>query len=496
MTSRVNYYILQQGFRPLTVPASQRLTAARVTIYSRVYPSYATLSQKGEEHAELDRRLPPVRQRNKPVATGLERVPASVILRNLFIGLILSSPTLSNVGFKLLDKMAHSRSTLFNPDANPVLRAIVKPLFYDQFCAGRDQKEVLKTRDSIRRLGYAGVILCYGKEIQISRSNELHSTGRTCVDQALEVEQWKDGNLRTLDMVGEGNWIGLKLTGAGPGVANALMNNHSPPPEMVTAMDAICQKARSQKCRLWIDAEQQVFQTAIDCWTIDLMRKYNTNGTALVYNTIQAYLKSSRDKLKHQLSLAAREDWTLAIKLVRGAYIANEQRERIHDTKEHTDESYNTIVADVLSGKNLGFSESIEQKFPKIALFLAGHNPESVAKAWNLIQDLSVKRELKVLPDFGQLQGMADVLGCRLLQKCDDVRASSETLICSDDASWEKKAVVVPELFKCLTWGSTQECMQYLLRRLVENQGGADRMRDGMRAYRQELGRRWFGKLV
>ena len=288
------------------------------------------------------------------------------------------------------------------------------------------------------------------------------------------------------------------------------MNNQIPPPEFVTAMDAICQKARSQKCRLWVDAEQQVFQTTIDRWTIDLMRKYNTNGTVLVYNTIQAYLKSSRDKLKHQLSLAAAENWTLAIKLVRGAYIANDQREKIHDNKKDTDESYNSLVADALSGKHLGFSESTGQKFPKIALFLAGHNPETVSKAWDLIQELSAKKELKVLPDFGQLQGMADVLGCRLLQQCDDLKPREDTVLrkkCSgnpqqnstrfDDASWEKKKVIgVPEVFKCLTWGSIQECMQYLLRRLVENQGGADRMRDGMIAYRQELKRRWFGKSI
>ena len=290
--------------------------------------------------------------------------------------------------------------------------------------------------------------------------------------------------------------IRSRLTGAGPGVANALMNNQIPPPEFVAAIDAICQKAKSQKCRLWIDAEQQVFQTAIDRWTIDLMRKYNTEGTALVYNTIQAYLKSSRDKLKYQLSLAAMENWTLAIKLVRGAYIANDKRESIHDTKEHTDQSYNSIVADALSGRNFGFSKPSGKKVPKLALFLAGHNPETVSKAWNLIQDLSVKKKLKVVPEFGQLQGMADVLGCRLLQKSDDMKARSESLSRCGDASREKKVVIIPEVFKCLTWGSIQECMQYLLRRLVENQGGVDRMKDGMSAYRQELGRRWFGKSV
>lgn len=257
------------------------------------------------------------------------------------------------------------------------------------------------------------------------------------------------------------------------------MNNEPPPAEFVSAMDSICQRAASQGCRLWVDAEQQTFQAAIDRWTIDLMRRYNVNGTALVYNTLQAYLKSSGEKLTYQASLAAKENWTLAIKLVRGAYIANDQREKIHDTKQHTDDSYNGIVASMLSGTGLGLSGPP----PSMALFLAGHNPESVTRAWDLIQSLSAEGELKVLPDFGQLQGMADELSCRLLQKCEDAHTTRAPAVAQ---------VVVPKAYKCLHWGSIQECMQYLLRRLVENQGGADRMRDGMAAYRQELWRRAF----
>ena len=78
------------------------------------------------------------------------------------------------------------------------------------------------------------------------------------------------------------------------------MKNEDAPQEFVEAMDQICQAARAKNARIWIDAEQQILQTAIDSWTINVMRKYNRDGRVLVYNTIQAYLKSSRDKLKHQ----------------------------------------------------------------------------------------------------------------------------------------------------------------------------------------------------
>lgn len=246
-------------------------------------------------------------------------------------------------------------------------------------------------------------------------------------------------------------------------------------------MDRICQKAQAQGCRLWIDSEQQTVQRGIDAWTIPLMRKYNVGDKALVYNTLQSYLKQSRTKLKAQLAAAQSEGWTLAIKLVRGAYIDSDPRERIHDTKEETDASYNGIVHDLLSGTNLGFEGASSP--PKVQLFLAGHNPASVGAAIDLMQTLSAAGKLRTIPEFGQLQGMADELGCSALQRADALREKA-----TREAG--KGTVAVPLIYKCLTWGTVQECMQYLLRRAVENSGGTARMKDGYAAYLGELKRR------
>lgn len=264
-------------------------------------------------------------------------------------------------------------------------------------------------------------------------------------------------------------------------MTEALLQSKDPPQEFINAMGAVCENALVRDCRVWIDAEHQAVQAAIDRLTIDLMRRYNNRqpGTALVYNTIQAYLKGSRIKLRDQLARANREGWTLGVKLVRGAYIRSDPRNLIHDTKEETDQSYNGIVRDLLSGTNLGFDPD---RFPQMQLFLAGHNPHSVAAASRLIHDLAAQKRLKVIPDFGQLQGMADELGCELLQHCGQ---REEEVSTSSGAR-----VVVPKVYKCLHWGSVQECMQYLVRRVVENRGGADRMRDGMSGYVSELKRR------
>ncbi|EME79814.1 uncharacterized protein MYCFIDRAFT_190569 [Pseudocercospora fijiensis CIRAD86] len=407
---------------------------------------------------------------------------------------MFTSPIMFKAGFTILDTIANSRSKILNPDANPVLRAVVKPLVYDQFCAGTNQKEIFKTRDQIRKMGYAGVILCYGRETVVDSSNKARATGaESAATKDAGLNMWKNGNLATLDMAGSGDWLGIKLTGAGSEAVKALLADSAAPESFVGAMDEICAKARARNCRIWIDSEQSAVQTAIDRWTIDLMRRWNRDGHALVYNTLQAYLKESRSKLKSQLSLADRERWTLAIKLVRGAYIAHDQRSLIHDSKQDTDDSYNSIVRDLLSGTNLGFHP---ENFPSVQLFLAGHNPESVSRAWNLIQQLSGKGELKVVPDFGQLQGMADELGCKILQRCEELEEKRKAEGDSGGGGGGGGGVVVPRVYRCLTWGSIQECMQYLLRRLVENQGGADRMRDGMFEYYGELKRRVFGRLM
>jgi hypothetical protein len=104
---------------------------------------------------------------NANEALSLARLPTSNILRNLFLGSFFASPLLFKFGFTILQRVATSRSIILNPDKNPLLRAIVKPLIYDQFCAGKDKQEVTETIARIKSIGFSGVILCSGKEIEL-----------------------------------------------------------------------------------------------------------------------------------------------------------------------------------------------------------------------------------------------------------------------------------------------------------------------------------------
>lgn len=117
----------------------------------------------------------------------------------------------SGPGLAVMRTIADSKSALLDPDHNPVLRGVLKPLIYDQFCAGTTKDEVHRTAASIRNLGFAGVILTYGRELQINEKKGLVGLGREAVSQKSEdIKKWRDGNLKTLDMLQPGDWLAIK----------------------------------------------------------------------------------------------------------------------------------------------------------------------------------------------------------------------------------------------------------------------------------------------
>lgn len=265
------------------------------------------------------------------------------------------------------------------------------------------------------------------------------------------------------------------MTGAGPRVAESLKHWTPFPDQFRKAIRKICELAQAKGCRVWIDAEQQAFQDGIDHLAIDLMRVYNTGAKPVVYNTIQAYLKDSRLRLHRQLQLSVDEGWTLAIKLVRGAYLGSDDRSRIHDTKAETDESYNGIASGILRRAFPGYPLCAPRR-PALELVLAGHNHKSARDARDLAQKLEAAGLLRTKPEFAQLQGMADDMRSELLNTRRATRSE-----------W------TPLVYKHLTWGSLQDCMLYLGRRAQENQGATQALPSGPDVF-AELKRRLLQK--
>ncbi|OLN86597.1 putative proline dehydrogenase, mitochondrial 2 [Colletotrichum chlorophyti] len=410
----------------------------------------------------------------------LSVLPLHMIIRSLLTSTISSSPILLPPSLWIISALAHTTNPVLNPDRNPLLRFLLKHTFYAQFCAGENPTEVTRTIARLKDIGFTGVILGYAKEVVLTDSQAQDfalcmegKTAQECVDN--EIMPWAEGTLETVRLAQPGDFVALKFTGAGRQALHSLSEHLPPSTAMADAIDSICSLATERGVRLLFDAEQAALQPGIDDWAVDYMRKYNTvPGNAIVYNTYQAYLKSTPLTLRHHLRTAQAEGFTLGVKLVRGAYIGSDPRHLIHDTKADTDVAYDSIAESLLR-RQWGDVLQGDSHMPPVSLVLASHNAESVRRARTICDT----GEAKIQVAFAQLQGMADEVSCELLP------SKSPAGVREKHAG--SRAV---DAYKYLVWGSTGECMKYLLRRAHENRDAVQRTRDGRNAVWHELVRR------
>lgn len=240
---------------------------------------------------------------------------------------------------------------------------------------------------------------------------------------------------------------------------------------MLDSLHQISSACKERKARLLLDAESQHYQFGITRTSLELMRVHNRDGHAVVYNTYQAYLKSTPDTLSKHLDFASKDGFTLGLKLVRGAYLDTEKRSLIHDSKTHTDYAYNGIAHGALRQVLGEFGTDDGRPFPSVELVLAGHNMESVMTAHELHQQ-RLRDGLPTVPVmFAQLQGMADRVSLELLYQ-------------------QRTKGGDPQVYKCSTWGSLAECLGYLSRRATENRDAASRTVEEYIALKAEAKRR------
>lgn len=313
-----------------------------------------------------------------------------------------------------------------------------------------------------------------------------YEAAEACIRQ--EITPWKLGTLETVKLAGPDDFVALKFTGAGSQALFDLKQEADPSPALKEAIDSICDLAAARGIRLLFDAEQQAIQAGIDAWTLSYMRKYNgkTPGKAVIYGTYQAYLKATPRILASHLAIARKENFTLGVKLVRGAYLGSDPRHLMHDTIHDTHNAYNGIASSLATRT---YSPPLqaqdgETEFPPVNVVLAGHNHTSVRK----IQDIRTRQAQTGQEQtdlvYAQLQGMADQITCELA-------LAGKNAVGEDGKT--RTDVDVPKTYKYLVWGTTGECMKYLLRRANENKEAVQRTRDGRDAMTREVARRVKG---
>ncbi|CRG90202.1 hypothetical protein PISL3812_07245 [Talaromyces islandicus] len=422
-------------------------------------------------------------------------LPLSTIVRSLSVTTVTSVPALLTPALASLSFVAESKAKVLDPDYNSILKAALRQTIYSQFCAGETPHEVETTISDLKGLGYAGVILGYGREVVMDEdearaleSREAHEVKRIdTARQAREVLEWKEGTMQTLALAQEGDFVALKFTGAGREALSHLIHGLPPSAELAQAITDICDRARDRGVQLLFDAEQHAVQSTIDAWVLGLQRKYNRTFSlqdkprALVYGTYQAYLRSTPDTLASHLAAASEEGFVLGVKLVRGAYLGSDPRHLFWENKDGTDQSYDAIARALITrqyGPGLRPSDPQSQEFPQADLVLATHNRKSIEKARALRNDQVRHKRPMIEMVYGQLQGMADDISCQLVHESATTRYEGNAL------------EEIPKPYKYLVWGTVGECTKYLLRRGRENRDAASRTRDTRNAMFAEVKRR------
>lgn len=145
----------------------------------------------------------------------------------------------------------------------------------------------------------------------------------------------------------------------------------------------VARQAKQVGVRLLVDAEQTWLQPAIDRFAELLSSEFNfePDGPPVVYNTVQAYLKSAPERTKAYLARADREGWAPGIKLVRGAYVESEAKRALKEGRENpvwpdkasTDRCYDS-VASLLTER---ICEEAHKGSSRTGAFFATHNGTS-----------------------------------------------------------------------------------------------------------------------
>src|SRR5436190_12299797 len=167
-------------------------------------------------------------------------------------------------------------------------------------------------------------------------------------------------------------------------------------------MYRICEDASEKGIGILVDAEESWIQDPVDRLTMEMMEVFNKEKP-IVYNTIQLYRHDRLQFLKLSHDIAQRQNFILAIKLVRGAYMEKERAraaERgypspIQPNKEHTDRDYNRTIRYCIDNIN------------NIAFIVASHNEDSNLLAAELLDEKGLLHNHPHV-HFSQLYGMSD----------------------------------------------------------------------------------------
>ena len=224
-------------------------------------------------------------------------------------------------------------------------------------------------------------------------------------------------------------------------------------------MFRICAAAAENGIGVLVDAEESWIQDPVDRLVIEMMEIFNKEKP-IVYNTIQLYRHDRLSFLRLSHTIAKQQDFILAVKLVRGAYMEKERLRAVQNNypspiqndKSFTDGDYNAAVAYCIDHLN------------EIAVIIASHNEYSNLHAAEILDTKGIAHNHPHV-HFSQLYGMSDNITFNLA-----------------DAGYS--------VSKYLPFGPIREVIPYLMRRAQENSSLNGQTSRELLLIRKELERR------
>ena len=284
-----------------------------------------------------------------------------------FLFRIISNKSLTNIGKKALQIALKLRL--------PIL-FLVKRTVFEQFCSGESLDDSFETVQRLydknvkSYLSYSVEGLENEKSYDLSLKEVLNSIEFVAKNNIIDFTVFKPtaiANSKILQKVSEKKILDEK--------ENELYG------KALERFDTICNLAHKKGVKMLVDAEESWIQDPIDEIVLKMMMKYNKHE-AIIYNTAQMYRHDRLNYLNRLKNIAEKEKFFIGIKLVRGAYIEQENKRAIKnnykspicDSKNLTDTNFNNGASFILSNLNI------------FSLFSGTHNEESIYKIIDIMK--------------------------------------------------------------------------------------------------------------
>lgn len=304
------------------------------------------------------------------------------LLNSLFVYSVCSSKHLVSLAPRVLDITK-------NTPLQPLLNAVIRRTFFEQFCAGETLPQAMKTVGSLHENGI-NTIVDFTIEADTSGEASFYQCVSTYTSllKSIIVSSHYTNSIIALKL---SSFFDISLLRHWSSSGDGPINDNGSVDTSYLGMrfiKSLVSTASLNGVKITIDAEQSEIQPIINKIALALSQEFNKN-TVVVINTYQAYLTNVFDTLLSDYTHSKVNEYLLGVKLVRGAYMVSEPPGVIHKSKYDTDVSYNTAMGFLIKSG--------------VYTCLATHNTDSMDIGIQLIKQTKASNV-----SFAHLYGMKD----------------------------------------------------------------------------------------